>query len=91
VFWVVAFKGEGHTIGRRIVFGRAAAIAAAASMLDLGIEVVSVKGETEREFVSEDEVRVVRELRHVPHFVSLRMMRSRDQVRLEASNRVHSR
>ena len=70
MFWVVAFRVDGEMIRRRTVSGRAAAIVAAAYMVDNGIEVISVTNENEREFVPAEAIRLVRDLRHGPHLVS---------------------
>ena len=70
MLWVVAFRGEGERIGRRITKGRAAAVVAAAAMMIAGIEVISVTDEGESKSVSEYEVRRIREFRHAPHLIS---------------------
>jgi hypothetical protein len=71
VLWVVAYRGEGERIGRRIARGRAAAVVAAAAMIDHGLEVISVTAEGESKAVSTAEIRRIRALRHAPHLAEL--------------------
>jgi hypothetical protein len=71
VFWVVAYREDGERIGRRTARGRAAAIVAAVTLLERGVEVISVTDEDESRSVSADEMRRVRELRHTAPLASL--------------------
>src|SRR5579864_3698891 len=74
--WILVYRGDGETISQLAVRGRAAALAAAISMIENGVEVLSITDQRGRS-VSADEIRRVRELRRVP-FIQFRLRTRRE-------------
>jgi len=78
VIWIVAYRGDGAKTQQLTTNGRAAAIVAAAAMIERGIEVLSVTDDGKTRSVSEHEIRLVSELSHTPSIESLLRMSRRD-------------
>jgi|SRR5215472_11220606 len=79
MIWIVAYRGDGAKTEQLTTNGRAAAIVAAAAMIERGTEVLSITDDGKTRSVSENEIRLVSELSHTPSIQSLFRTSRRDE------------